>query len=491
MENKKIRVRFAPSPTGMMHLGSVMTALTNYLFAKQNNGEFILRIEDTDPERNFDPGAKKIIEDLNWLELNYDEGPVVGGKFEPYFQSQRSNIYQENLNKLIEQKKVYRCFCTQEELETKKNRQIALKMAPRYDRTCCKLTEEQINEKLDSNTPFIWRMKLNLDSKVAITDLAHGKVTFEFKNFADFPLTRQDGTFTFMFSNFVDDMTMNITHIIRGGDHLSNTAMQAALFLAFDQELPTYWHLPILCNIEGKKLSKRDFGFSLRDLKAAGYLPEAICNYIAILGTSFEQEIMNMDELSKNVDLSHPQAKSQVKYDPNKLKWINHKWLNKIEIKKLTDLCLEFILPVYPEAKKFEDKQEKQKLEKIIEILRPGLTTLADINSEISFLFKRPDFDKNKFNQEFESISGSEKETTNKINIIIKENINYLKENENNAHEFLENVKIKIKNENLKTKDVFCFLRLAIIGSSKGPGVGELIEILGNSESKSRLEKIL
>src|SRR5579863_4599044 len=259
---QKVRVRFAPSPTGMMHLGNVRAALINFLFAHQKKGTFVLRIEDTDAQRMLDPEAKKIIEDLAWLGLTYDEGPHVGGPYAPYFQSERMNLYQEKLHLLKEKNLIYRCFCSEEELAKRRDRQQALKLPPRYDRTCLALSEKEINHLLDNNTLFIWRFKLDHQRSVTITDLAHGETTFKLSNFSDFAITRQDGSFTFIFANFVDDLLMKITHIFRGEDHLSNTANQAALFAAAGAPLPIYWHLPILCNLEGKKLSKRDFGFS-------------------------------------------------------------------------------------------------------------------------------------------------------------------------------------------------------------------------------------
>lgn len=204
-----VRVRFAPSPTGFMHLGNVRAAVINYLFAKQNNGSFILRIEDTDSERNVDPQGQQILSDLAWLTLQFDEGPLVQGPYKPYYQSERSHLYKEYLEELVKNGKIYRCFCTTEELERKRQRQIASKMPPRYDRTCSKLSQEAVTEKLSAHTPFIWRFKL-AEGTVTISDLARGSVTFDFKHFSDFPLTRADGSFTFIFANFVDDLTMKI-----------------------------------------------------------------------------------------------------------------------------------------------------------------------------------------------------------------------------------------------------------------------------------------
>jgi len=477
MAKSKVRVRFAPSPTGLMHLGNMRTALINYLFAKQKNGTFVLRIEDTDPERNFDPGAKIIIADLGWLDIQYDEGPQVGGPYEPYFQSERAKIYQEKLDVLVKEKKVYRCFCSQEELTNKRQRQIALKMPPRYDKSCLKLTDQEVQQKLDANMPFIWRMKLNPDEKITIKDLSHGNLTFDLKNFSDFPLTRQNGTFTFMFSNFVDDMVMQISHVLRGEDHLTNTAGQAALYKAFDSQLPIFWHMPILCNLEGKKLSKRDFGFSLKDLHQAGYLPEAICNYLAILGRSFEQEIMTLDELAKALDFDNPHAKGQIKYDTEKLNWINHKWIDRYDPQKLAQLCRPYLEQEYPEVKKIE----KEKLAKIIQILKTDLVKLSDIIQTLNFYFKEPTIVKS----EIENLL--EKEKLLEIGKIIEKNIKTI----DNPEQFVANLKNESKQKNIKLKEMFTILRVALIGKSRGPGIRELIEILGTHETKKRIETLI
>ena len=203
---QKVRVRFAPSPTGMMHLGNVRAALINFLFAHQKSGTFVLRIEDTDAQRMFDPEAQKIIEDLHWLGLSYNEGPHVGGPYAPYYQSARTNLYQEQLAIFEAKKLIYRCFCTEQELEKTRLRQQALKLPPRYDRTCMALTPAEIEHSLAEQTPYIWRFKCDHNLSLTITDFAYGNITFDMSNFSDFAITRQDGSFTFIFANFVDDL---------------------------------------------------------------------------------------------------------------------------------------------------------------------------------------------------------------------------------------------------------------------------------------------
>jgi len=477
MNTSSIRVRFAPSPTGLMHIGNVRTALMNYLFALQKNGAFVLRIEDTDPERNFDPEAKHILADLAWLSLQHSEGPDVGGDYGPYFQSQRMDIYKKALDQLIEKQAVYRCFCTTDELEKKRQRQISLRMAPRYDRTCMKLSQQEIQKKLDAGMPFIWRMKLDHDKTVRINDIARKVMKFELKNFSDFPLTRQNGSYTFMFANFVDDMSMKMSHVLRGEDHATNTAGQAALYEAVDAPIPTFWHLPILCDIHGKKLSKRDFGFSLKDLKAAGYLPEAICNYLAIIGGSFEQEIMSLEQLAQTLNFDETHTRGQIKFDADKLKWINRKWIAQYDTKKITELCLPFLLKEVPEAKNLE----KEKLVTLVGMVQTDLVVLPDIVNALRFYFVAPDVSAVKLN------SILEKPVLQNVATVVSEKLEQI----TNPDQFLNSVKTTAKNSGIPLKALYSFLRFALMGTTKGPGIGELITMLGEQEAKQRLQQAL
>ena len=475
MKNPKIRVRFAPSPTGLMHLGNIRTALMNYLFAQQKDGTFILRVEDTDPSRNFDPGAQKIIADLNWLSLNYNEGPIKGGPYAPYFQSERLPIYQEHLEKLKANDLVYRCFCTSEELDRKKQRQIAMKQPPRYDRACLKLSPEQIKERVANNIPFIWRIKLDHNKKISINDVSHGTITFDLKNFSDFPLTRQDGSFTFMFANFVDDWVRKISHVLRGEDHLTNSAGQVALYEAFQIPLPTFWHMPILCNLDGKKMSKRDFGFSLNELKEAGYLPEAIVNYLAITGGgSFENEIMSLDEMASSLDFKHMSTSGHVKYDLEKRKWINHKWIDRLDPKKLLAHCRPILEHTFPAAVNLSD----EKLSNMLQILKPGFETLNDCTRELAFYFTEP------------VISSAQLDTIDNLEAVkqlITKHLNSIAD----IDQFVSTLKSESKTSGIGIKPLFQFLRLVLIGATKGPSIHELIEILGPDEAQKRIEKQL
>lgn len=469
------RVRFAPAPTGMMHLGNIRTALMNYLLAQQKGGTFIIRIEDTDPERNFDPGAVKILEDLAWLGITYQEGPHKDGGYGPYYQSERTELYQKKLEEFIEKKIVYRCFCTQEELDKKRARQIALKRPPRYDKTCLELSQEASDKKAET-MPFIWRMKLDPQKTITIQDLSHGPVTFDMSNFSDFPITRQNGSVTFMFANFVDDALMNITCAIRGEDHLSNTAGQAALYLANNSPIPYFWHMPILCNIDGKKLSKRDFGFSLRDLKAAGFLPQAIVNYIAIIGGSFTQEIMTLEELVQALDFEHLPTTGQIKYDVEKLRWVNHKWINKLALDTLTQACIPFLQEAYPQIKNLSSEKQEQLLQSV----RTEMTTLCDAVQLLAFYFEAPTLT----TDTARSLIPQDK--LDAWHTLVKEALELP-----TIQACLQHIKTTIKSAGIKPKEAFSYLRYALTGSTHGMGINDLCELLSYHEIKQRISKII
>lgn len=472
------RVRFAPSPTGLMHLGNVRAALLNYLFAHKNKGTFVLRIEDTDLERNCDPNAQKIIHDLNWLGLTPQEGPIQGGPHAPYFQSQRNNLYQEQIEHLKELGHIYRCFCTAEELERKRQRQIALKQPPRYDRTCLHLPTEKITELVAEKVPFIWRVKLDHAQTVTIHDLAHGTINFEMKNFSDFAITRQDGSFTFMFANFVDDMLMKITHIFRGEDHLSNTAGQAALYTIYGLKLPIYYHLPIICNIDGKKLSKRDFGFALDDLQQAGYLPEAILNYLTIIGGGvFAEEIMALPELAQAYNFDNISSTGHIRYDVEKLRWINHKWIDRLEPAKLTEYCKPFIIEAFPQAVTLSDET----LTSLIQTIKSDITCLKDVVRLMHFYFNEP---KNTRALLSEHIP---QDVLPDLQAIIKKHIDEI----DDAKLFVENIKREAKLTSISIKHLFTFARIALMDAPQGPGIVELISMLGNDEARKRLQATL
>ncbi|HLJ31380.1 MAG TPA: glutamate--tRNA ligase [Candidatus Babeliales bacterium] len=476
---QKVRVRFAPSPTGMMHLGNVRAALINFLFANQKKGTFILRIEDTDAQRMFDPQAQKIIEDLKWLGLSYDEGPHVGGPHAPYYQSERTHLYQEQLTIFTSKNLIYRCFCTEQDLEKTRLRQQALKLPPRYDRKCLLLPQTEIDRLLAENTPYIWRFKCDHNLSLTITDLAYGAITFDMSNFSDFAITRQDGSFTFIFANFVDDLLMEITHVFRGADHLSNTANQAALFHALGKPLPIYWHLPILVNLEGKKLSKRDFGFSLRDLKDAGFLPEAIGNYVSIIGGSFKEEIMPLETLANVFNFNNIHASSHITYDVEKLKWVNKSWINRYDPEQLTAQCRPFLEEAY--GQKARDCDDTT-LTQLLQTIKSELITTRDAVAALEFYFVEPHI----IHADIEACIPVA--SYNPLQEIINQHKSLLL---STPEDFATHIKLAAKTAHIPLKELFWFLRLAMMGKINGPGIHELVTMLEGKQAYKRIEKAL
>ena len=460
-----IRVRFAPSPTGFLHLGNIRAALLNFLFARQRNGVFVLRIEDTDQARNVDEAGLKIIEDLKWLKIPQDEGP--------FLQSDRTNLYKEHLDDLIAQQKVYRCFCTKEELEKKRKAQLAKGEPPRYDRTCLHLSDDEIEKRVAAKEPFIWRFKVNQDQVITVKSMARKELKFDMKHFSDFALTRADGSFTFLFANFIDDWLMEITNVIRGEDHLSNTAMQAALFDALAVQCPTFWHLPIICNKEGKKLSKRDFGFTLEDLKSEGFLPEAICNYLAIIGGTFKQEIQSVDELIHNFDFDHLHATGSIKYDVEKLYWINRKWIERLDTNDLVPQIVPFL---HVEIHASKDVSQ-DRLFYLINKVKSDCKTLTDFVPALRFCFEAPEIDVEKI----DDYVGKDK--TNAIVTLTDSVIKYSGQRDL----FLETLKSEGKELGLKPKEFLGVVRYLLTGQFKGPGIHDVLDMLDDDQIKERL----
>ena len=463
INNNQVRVRFAPAPTGWMHLGNVRAAYINALYAKKYNGHMILRIEDTDAERIIDEGGKQILKDLAWLGITYDEGP--------FFQSQRTALYKQYLDVMIERKLVYRAFETPDELETQRALQRAQGLPPCYNRASLQLSEEQIQQKLTDKVPFVWRFKLPRGN-VSFYDIARGQMSFDLTHISDFAVTRQDGSFTFMLANFIDDMLMNINHVIRGEDHMTNTACQIPLYHAFNVPVPTFYHLPIICNAEGKKLSKRDFGFSLDDLHKGGFIPEAICNYLAIIGGSFKQEIMDFDMLTQTLKFDTSSPAGTIQYDVEKLRWFNHTWIGKLSIDELTNRCLPFLIEQFPAA------AQTNNLKNLIAMIQPDMTTLHDAVELLSFYFTHPE----------PSHEILEHHNFNQRSPLIWSIIEQYENIPLDAESFVEQLRNASKTHNIAIKELFSIVRLVLTGAPQGLSVKNIIIMLGSEETKPTLE---
>lgn len=346
---KKVRVRYAPSPTGYLHIGNARTALFNYLYAKHNNGDLIVRIEDTDTARNVEDGVKSQLENLAWLGIKWDESVDVGGPHTPYNQLARTKagIYQPFIDELLEKGLAYRCFCTSEELDQEAEQQKANGEIPKYSGKCRHLTEEQIQEKLTNGEEYTIRFKVPENQEINWNDMVKGPISFNSNDVSgDFNIVKRDGIPTYNFVVVLDDHLMEISHILRGEDHISNTPKQIMIYQALGFEVPEFGHMSLIVNEEGKKLSKRDTSIIqfIEDYKKLGYLPEAMFNFITLLGWSpvGEEEIYSQTELIDIFDEKRL-SKSSAKFDVNKLSWINNQYIKQLSDETYLSLVLPFV----------------------------------------------------------------------------------------------------------------------------------------------------
>ena len=329
-----VRVRFAPSPTGMLHVGGARTAIYNWAFARANKGTFVLRIEDTDAQRSTEENVRIIIDAMTWLGLTWDEGPGVGGSFGPYFQTERAHIYRAALEALKERGAVYPCFCTKEELDRKRAEAEASEGGyAGYDRTCRCIDSAEAQRRIDAGEPHVWRLKVpDGRGPIAFDDMVYGPMSFPSEVMDDMVVCRTDGTFTYNFAVVCDDANMQITHVIRGDDHLSNTPRQILIYEALGLTPPVFGHLPMILGENGRKLSKRHGDTSVEEFRDHGYLPDAMVNFLALLGWSLDGEttIISRQTLCEQFDASRIQRKDAV-FDTKKLDWMNGVYIRAME----------------------------------------------------------------------------------------------------------------------------------------------------------------
>lgn len=407
----KIRVRFAPSPTGYLHIGGFRTALYNFLFARKNNGTFILRIEDTDRKRFVEGGIENIIISLrcffDWDEgIYWDKFPEINregrvsikhkGGYGPYIQSERLDVYKKYAEQLVKEEKAYYCFCTPERLEKMRQEQISKKKAPMYDRRCIKLSQDEIKKKLESGEKYVIRQKINTEGITEVDDLIRGKVSFENKLLDDQILLKSDGYPTYNFANVIDDHLMEISHIIRGEEFISSTPKFIQLYDNFDWDKPKFAHLPLLLNTDRTKLSKRKGDVAVEDYIKKGYLEEAIINFVALLGWNpgkgSTQEIFSLKELIEKFDLEKVHKAGAV-FDLKKLDWLNSRYIQKLSIDELYEKSLEFLKKkdFYKNAP--PERKEKKYVKKVLSIERERLNNFSEAGEGNKFLFQDIEYD--------------------------------------------------------------------------------------------------
>ncbi len=472
-----IRTRYAPSPTGFMHVGNLRTALYEYLIAKSQGGKFVLRIEDTDQERYVEGAVDVIYNTLKVAGLNHDEGPDVGGDFGPYVQSERKNMYLPYAEQLIKEGKAYRCFCTKERLEKIQEENIG----GGYDRHCRDLPQEEIDRLLAEGVPYVIRQKMPVEGSTTFSDAVFGDITVENTELQDQILIKTDGYPTYNFANVIDDHTMGITHVVRGSEYLSSTPKYNLLYEAFGWEIPTYIHLPLIMgkNEDGSvsKLSKRHGATGFEDLVADGYLPQAVINYIALLGwcPKDNQEIFTLKELESVFSVDGI-SKSPAVFDYDKLSWFNGEYIKAMTAEEFTQVAM----PYYKEV--FGTKE--MPFEKFAEILQKRVVKLTEIPEMIDFFGNIPEYDKELF------VNKKSKTNLENAPVVLQEAYERLKAMPQWNHDSIHDCLINMAQEKeLKNGTVMWPVRIAAAGKTVTPGGAvEILDILGRDEALARLE---
>jgi glutamyl-tRNA synthetase len=484
----KFRTRLAPSPTGEIHVGSMRTLLYDYALARQTGGEMILRIEDTDRERYVEGSVERALKVIKDYGLSWDEGPEVGGPDEPYFQSQRLDIYKKYALELVEKGFAYYCFCTQERLEVVREEQRKQKLAvTKYDRHCLTLTKEEIEKNLKDGVSYVIRLKVPSDTEVEVEDLVLGKLSFPSNDIDDQVLMKSDGFPTYHLAVVVDDHLMNITHILRGREWLPSTPKHVLLYKAFGWTPPKFVHLPLLREVDStKKMSKRTGSVSAVDFLKDGYLPEALLNFMMFLGWNpgTEKEIYSLDEFVKDFSIEKIQTSEMAAFDRQKLAWFNGMYIRNMKSEDLWSRVVKF----------HEEYLEKLDLDKygnefnikVLSLVQERLKTLAEFNDLSSYFYTKPSIDTTKLSEFSGSLEKAKEIIKNYLELYKSiSDEDWTKDNlDKVSHEQLEKF-------NYKPKEAFMTLRYATCGVDFTPPLFDVFNLIGKKEIVSRLEDYL
>jgi len=479
-----VRVRFAPSPTGFLHLGVVRTALFNWLLARKSGGTFILRIEDTDRERSTREYFDAILEDLRWLGLTWDEGPDVGGPHAPYLQSERAGTYRPYIQRLLDDGAAYHCFCTPEELEARKRvQELNGRRGWKYDRRCLKLPDSERRRLLEEGRPAAVRFRIP-EGKTIFDDAVLGRIEFDNAELDDLIIARPDGTPTYNFAVVVDDMEMEITHVIRGSDHVTNTPRQILLWQALGRRPPTFGHLPLVLAEDGGVMSKRRGAMPIGEYRRSGYLPEALVNYMALLGWSYDgaEEFFSLEELVDKFDI-HRVSRKAATFDPEKLKWMNTQWLKRLDVRERTERLLpilrsEQLVGSEPSA------AERAWIEEVVGLIDDRLKTLKDV-LEFDWFFLASDV-------KYDSIAVSEVLGKPGADDILAGLRQILSEAPDFESETLERlIRGFAEARGLKAGEVIQPLRVGVCGKTSSPGIFRTLSLLGRGRVLERLDRAL
>lgn len=481
----EIRVRYAPSPTGFLHIGNARTALFNYLFARSKGGKFIIRIEDTDQKRNVEGGVESQLKYLKWLGIDWDESIDVGGEYGPYRQSERLDIYKKYYEELLDRGLAYKCYCTEEELEAEREAQLARGEMPRYSGKCRHLTEEDRKRlEAEGRKPSL-RFHVPEGKVYTFNDIVKGEVSFESDGIGDFVIVKKDGMPTYNFAVAIDDHLMKISHVLRGDDHISNTPKQLMIYEAFGFEPPVFGHMTLIVNEHRKKLSKRDGSIIqfIEQYAELGYLPEALFNFIAMLGWSpkGEKEIFSREEFIQIFDPERL-SKSPALFDRQKLAWMNNQYMKKLDLDKVVELALPHLVKagLVPENR---TPEEEQWVRKLISLYQEQMSYGAEI-VELS----KPLFFTDEITYDDEAKAILSEEHVPEVLRAFLEELDRIEPFE--AGEIKKGIKAVQKATGQKGKKLFMPIRVAVSGQTHGPELQSLIELLGREKVKKRLERI-
>lgn len=481
MINETPRVRFAPSPTGYLHVGGLRTALYNYLFAKHNNGKFVLRIEDTDRNRYVEGAVENLIESIKWSGLIPDEGPTFGGEHGPYMQSERQEIYKSHAEKLVNNRKAYYCFCSQERLaQLRKEQQKAGVPQIKYDKHCLSLSNEEIESKLKNGEQHVIRLNVESGDKVVINDIVRGRVEFDRSTIDDQVLIKSDGFPTYHLANVIDDHLMKITHVIRGEEWLSSTPKHVLLYEYFGWELPEFAHLPLLLNADKSKLSKRQGDVAVEDYRAKGYFKEALLNFVALLGWSAgdDQEFYHLDELIEKFDLTRVQ-KSGAVFNIDKLNWLNFEHLQK----KTDDELLQLLKDDLAESEYKDHDKNDEYLLKVIHAMKERVHFVHEFKTNGFYFFEAPtEYDEKSQNKNWKP------ETPGRMKTLAEAFDKFVNPVKDDYETALSNTAEQFE---IGKGKLIHPLRLAVSGVSGGPGIYDILVILGKDEVIKRINRAL
>lgn len=474
----KVRVRFAPSPTGPLHIGGARSALFNFLFAKRYGGEFIVRIEDTDLERSSRDYEAEIIESLEWLGITWDEGIKVGGPNGPYRQTERLDIYQRWVDILVSTGWAYPCFCTEEELEEEREQLMKQGETPRYLGRCRNLDEAERQAKLAQGLRPTIRFRVPEHRVFVVEDLVRGRVAFESENMGDFIIVKSDGLPTYNFAVVIDDHLMGITHVIRAEEHLSNTPRQLMIYEALGLEPPKFAHISLILGADRQKMSKRHGATSVIQYRQQGYLPEALVNFLALLGWApeGEEEIMSLADIANSFSLERV-AKNPAVFDVDKLNWINQQYIKRKSTEELKELLWPFI-----ERAGYRDEVKSlgdEKYTLLVETMRDYLVCLSDITDKLDLVFKDAEPD-----HEAEKVLLQEG-----VVQVLRLCSERILDQEASPQEMDKFLKSLVKDAGVSAKKVYMPLRAALTGKVKGPELPYLMALWGTNEVRRRLER--